>query len=114
MSGLCAVLAAGLTVLSPSDSFQLSWTHSVEKVEWREDWRVEAGRLVLERASVAGSGAGMEPPPEAVRDGDRWVWNPGLVKDEIVSRRSAPTRFSMSRWTGSKAWRQASISAGCN
>ena len=88
MSGLCAVLAAGLVVLSPADHFQLAWTHSVEKVEWREDWQIAAGRLVLVRASVKGSGAGMEPPPDAVRHGDRWVWSPGLVKDEIVLARS--------------------------
>ena len=91
MSGLCAVLAAGLAMLSPADGFQLAWAHSVEKVEWREDWRIEAGRLVLAQASVAGSGAGMEPPPQAIRRGDRWVWFPGTVKDEIVLARSGFT-----------------------
>jgi hypothetical protein len=88
MSGLCMVVAAGLAVLTPSEHFTLAWSHSVEKVEWREDWRTETGRLVLDLASVAGSGAGMEPPPEAVLKNGRWVWHPGMVLDEIVLARS--------------------------
>lgn len=84
VSGLCAILAGGLALIAPGESFQLSWTHSVERIEWREDWRVEGRRLILDQASVAGSGAGMEPPPEAIRQGDRWVWSPHLVRDEIV------------------------------
>lgn len=88
MSGLCMVVAAGLAVLTPSDHFTLAWTHSVEKVEWREDWRVGSGRLVLDEASVMGSGAGMEPPPEAVLRDGRWTWRPGIVMDEIVLARS--------------------------
>ncbi|ARJ64591.1 hypothetical protein WV31_02310 [Magnetospirillum sp. ME-1] len=88
MSGLCAVAAAGLSLLTSSDDFTLAWTHSVEKVEWREDWRVESGRLHLHQASVMGSGAGMEPPPEAVLRNGRWVWHPGIAQDEIVLARS--------------------------
>lgn len=88
MSGLCLGLAAGLALVSPGETFQLIWTHSVEKVEWREDWRIRDGRLILEQASVAGSGAGMEPPPEAVfRDG-RYLWRPGTVVEELVLARS--------------------------
>lgn len=82
------VVAAGLAVVTPSDHFTLAWTHSVEKVEWREDWRVEGGRLLLSEASVMGSGAGMEPPPEAVFRGGRWVWHPDMVMAEIVLARS--------------------------
>ncbi|RAU20882.1 DUF1850 domain-containing protein [Paramagnetospirillum kuznetsovii] len=84
MSGLCAILAGGLAVLTASDSFQLAWNHSVEKVEWREDWRIEGGMLRLEQASVMGSGAGMEPPPEAHRHGNRWVWSPKVEQSEIL------------------------------
>jgi len=82
------VVAAGLAMVSPSDRFTLAWTHSVEKVEWREDWRVESGRLILSEASVMGSGAGMEPPPEAVLRDGRWVWHPQTAMDEIVLARS--------------------------
>ncbi len=82
------VVAAGLAVVTPSDSFTLAWTHSVEKVEWREEWRVRSGRLVLGEASVMGSGAGMEPPPDAVLKDGRWVWHPEMVLEEIVLARS--------------------------
>ena len=92
MTGLCVVLAAGLALMNADETFQLVWTHSVEKVEWREDWRISDGRLLLEQASVAGSGAGMEPPPQAVfRDG-RYVWQPGTVVEELVLARSDFTR----------------------
>lgn len=82
------VVAAGLAVATPSDHFILAWTHSVEKVEWREDWQARSGRLILREASVMGSGAGMEPPPEAVLRDGRWVWYPGIMMDEIVLARS--------------------------
>ncbi len=82
------VVVAGLAVATPSDHFTLAWTHSVEKVEWREDWRVDSGRLRLHQASVMGSGAGMEPPLEAVLRGGRWVWHPDMVMEEIVLARS--------------------------
>jgi hypothetical protein len=45
--------------------FTLAWTHSVEKTAWQEDWRVTPEGLALVQARVKGSGAGMEPPPEA-------------------------------------------------
>jgi hypothetical protein len=66
--------AVMLTLVAPA--FSLHWTHSVEMVEWVEHWSVEPGGLVLTRAAVKGSGAGMEPGPGAVREGDWWVWAP--------------------------------------
>jgi hypothetical protein len=57
-------------------AFTLVWTHSVEKVDWQEDWRVTPDGLELVQARVKGSGAGMEPPPEA-RLVDGWFqWQP--------------------------------------
>ncbi|MBN9584482.1 MAG: hypothetical protein BGN84_13785 [Afipia sp. 62-7] len=57
-------------------SFMLAWTHSVEKIEWQEDWRVTPQGLEIVAARVKGSGAGMEPPPEA-RLVDGWFrWAP--------------------------------------
>jgi hypothetical protein len=57
-------------------AFTLVWTHSVEKVDWQEDWRVTSRGLQLVQARVKGSGAGMEPPPEA-RLVDGWFqWQP--------------------------------------
>jgi hypothetical protein len=56
--------------------FTLAWTHSVERIEWQEDWRVSREGLELAQARVKGSGAGMEPPPEA-RLVDGWFqWQP--------------------------------------
>ena len=57
-------------------AFTLAWTHSIEKVEWQEDWRITSQGLELVRARVKGFGAGMEPPPEA-RLVDGWFqWHP--------------------------------------
>ncbi len=57
-------------------AFTLTWTHSIEKVEWQEDWRITASGLELVEARVKGSGAGMEPPPQA-RLIDGWFrWKP--------------------------------------
>jgi hypothetical protein len=72
---LCLASAGALKTLSIA-AFTLVWTHSVEKVEWQEDWRVTANGLELVQARVKGSGAGMEPPPEA-RLVDGWFqWQP--------------------------------------
>src|SRR3954471_8596082 len=72
---LCLAPAGVLKTLSIA-AFTLAWTHSVEKIDWQEDWRVTASALELMRARVKGSGAGMEPPPEA-RLVDGWFqWQP--------------------------------------
>lgn len=67
MTLLCAALLAGNLVwqLPGAERFDLVWIHSVEKVEWRETWVVEKGALHLVTVRVKGSGAGMEPPPNA-------------------------------------------------
>lgn len=66
---LCALSAAGLLRIATT-SFMLQWTHSVEKVPWQEDWQITPAGLVLTEARIKGSGAGMEPPEDAVlRDG---------------------------------------------
>lgn len=57
-------------------AFTLAWTHSVEHVRWEEDWRVTPAGLELVEARVKGSGAGMDPPPEARLAGGWWVWRP--------------------------------------
>ncbi|QLF69619.1 DUF1850 domain-containing protein [Peteryoungia desertarenae] len=64
------------TLLVPVMSFSLSWTHSVEKVEWREDWSVTPAGLELKTAYIKGSGAGMEPGEGAVLDDGWWRWKP--------------------------------------
>jgi tetratricopeptide (TPR) repeat protein len=75
--GLCLATAGVVKSLAVA-SFMLSWTHSVEKTEWQEDWRVTPQGLEIVEARVKGSGAGMEPPPEA-RLIDGWFrWTPKL------------------------------------
>jgi hypothetical protein len=61
---LCLATAGVVKTLAVA-AFTLAWTHSVEKTEWQEDWRVTANQLELVQARVKGSGAGMEPPPDA-------------------------------------------------
>ena len=45
---------------------------------------------MLETARVQGSGAGMEPPADAVKRGRFYEWRPGLHVPELVLRQSAP------------------------
>jgi hypothetical protein len=73
---LC-LASAGATKTLAVVAFTLVWTHSIEKIDWQEDWRVTPAGLELIEARVKGSGAGMEPPPEA-RLVDGWFqWRPG-------------------------------------
>ncbi len=62
LAALC-LAAGGLQVSLPVSQFTLRWTHSIEKVEWAEDYEVAGAWLHLSRARIRGSGAGMEPPP---------------------------------------------------
>jgi len=74
---LCLATAGVVKSLAVA-SFMLTWTHSVEKTEWQEDWRVTPQGLEIVEARVKGSGAGMEPPPEA-RLVEGWFrWKPQL------------------------------------
>jgi hypothetical protein len=85
---LC-LAAAGLAVQIAASGFTLSWTHTVEKTLWEEDWRIDGDRLLIEQARVQGSGAGMEPPPEARLENGFYVWEPSLPSlPEIVLRRA--------------------------
>ena len=72
---LCLASAGAVKVISVA-AFTLAWTHSVEKVEWQEDWRITTAGLELTEARVKGSGAGMEPPPEARLVGGWFRWKP--------------------------------------
>jgi len=74
---LC-ILAGGKTVTLAVAAFTLSWTHSVEKTRWQEDWAVGAGGLRIVQARVQGSGAGMEPPEGSVLEDGWWVYVPKI------------------------------------
>jgi hypothetical protein len=84
MAGLC-IIVGDLTMRVAAAAFTLSWMHTVEKTRWEEHWRVEGDQLVLIEAAVEGSGAGMEPGPDAWRDGKVWRWRPrATAQAEIV------------------------------
>lgn len=73
-------LAAGaVTATLAIESFTLAWTHSIEKVRWEEDWRVEGKSLLIAEARIRGTGAGMEPPPDAVLKDGAWHYRPKLA-----------------------------------
>jgi hypothetical protein len=72
---LCLASAGVVKALSVA-AFTLAWTHSIEKVEWQEDWRITSKGLELVEARVKGSGAGMEPPAEARLAGGWFRWKP--------------------------------------
>lgn len=72
------LLAGALMLALPGDGFSLEWEHSVEKTLWREEWQIADGALHLTRAAIKGSGAGMEPGPDARLQDGWWVWQPDL------------------------------------
>lgn len=74
---LCLATAGVVKSLAVA-GFMLSWAHSVEKTEWQEDWRVTPQGLEIIEARVKGSGAGMEPPPEALLTDGWFHWKPQL------------------------------------
>lgn len=96
MSALC-ILAAGKTTVLAATAFTLSWTHSVERTRWEEDWRITPAGLEIVEARVKGSGAGMEPPPDAVFKDGWWVYAPKITaRPEIMLAASGATG---SGWT---------------
>ncbi len=91
MSALC-LLAGGASLRFASGLLTLAWTHSVEKVEWRETWGATPAGLELVEARIRGSGAGMEPGEGARLEGGFWVWRPGRpALAELVLARSGAT-----------------------
>lgn len=98
--GVCLALAASLApgtepapaaaslpsgaVFVPVQAFALAWTHSIEKTRWQEDYRVlrdgqGTPRLRLEQARIQGSGAGMEPPADAVLKNGWYHYRPAVL-----------------------------------
>lgn len=93
---LCVAASGNLIALAAS-AFSLTWTHSVEKTEWVENWVIVENRLHLEEAKVTGSGAGIGLPDDAVwRDG-AWTYRPGLRPLEQLSL--AASGATPSPWT---------------
>ena len=92
MSLALCVVAGGKSMVIATTLFSLSWTHSVEKTEWGESWRVTPQGLELTEARVKGSGAGMDPGEGARLENGWWVWEPDLpVVPELVLAASGAT-----------------------
>jgi hypothetical protein len=72
------LIAGGKAVAFAAAAFTLSWTHSVEKTRWEEDWRLTSSGLRLVEARIEGSGAGMEVPDGAVLKDGQWTYVPNL------------------------------------
>ena len=73
------IAAGGIVTTLAFNAFTIAWTHSVEKIRWEEDYRVEGRALRLTEARIAGSGAGMDPPPGARFEGGVWHYTPALA-----------------------------------
>jgi hypothetical protein len=86
-------LAAGSAVAPLlAGAITLAWAHSVEKITWEEDWRLTSAGLEVVEARVRGSGAGMDPPPEARFENGAWAWRPAVgAQSQVVMRRSGAT-----------------------
>ena len=83
---MAGAVAAALAI----DSFTLSWTHSIEKVRWEEDWRVVGSELVISAARIRGTGAGMEPPAGAVLKDGVWHYRPPLPPQDVLRLAHSP------------------------
>ena len=105
IAGVCLALALGHAppLFVPARSFTLAWMHSIEKTRWEEDYAVvpAAGgwRLRAGAARIRGSGAGMEPPPDAVLRDGWYVYQPTTPPLKEL-------RLTRSRFTADYDWCQ--------
>jgi hypothetical protein len=88
MTGLC--LVAGLLIAPVGDEITLRWTHSIEKIIWEEEYRIEGSAMRLVEARVRGTGAGMEPPAGAVLRDGAWHYAPTLPLLPSVTLTQSP------------------------
>ena len=106
--GVCLALAAAGHAAAPvfvsTERFTLAWTHSIEKVRWEEEYAVRPGAQtgappVLQAliARVRGSGAGMEPPPDAVLRNGWYEYTPRTLSPHGV-------RLTRSAFTADYDW----------
>lgn len=89
---LC-IAAGGTVVAIALQAFTLAWTHSIEKIRWEEDYRIEGSTLRLVEARVRGHGAGMEPP-EGSRLDAQGVWHYVPAVKPLPTLRLANSAFT--------------------
>ena len=131
MLGLCLGLAGTIWAQVPAEQMPLSWTHTIEKIRWAEDYRLTNKGFILEQARVKGSGAGMEIPADAVLKDGSWHYKPNLPILPILKLGRTPEAGDyqlcvssaqagqqchlMSFWVGEPTTKQPSIELwGCD
>ncbi|ABI73391.1 DUF1850 domain-containing protein [Shewanella frigidimarina] len=131
MLGLCLGLAGTIWAQVPAEQMTLSWTHTIEKIRWAEDYRLTNEGFILEQARVKGSGAGMEIPADAVLKDGSWHYKPHLpilpmlklgrtpeagdYQLCVSSTQAGQQCHSMSYWVGEPTTEQPSIELwGCD
>ena len=78
-------VASSLKIASYAVSlFTLTWSHSVEKVQWQEDWKIVNNKFEIVEARIKGSGAGMEPPEDSKLVNGWWVYKPKNIKQKEI------------------------------
>jgi hypothetical protein len=97
MSWLVALclMAGDSQVQIPVHQFTLRWQHSIEKIDWEEDYILAGDWMYLSSARIRGSGAGMEPPPGAFFAKGVWHYRP--APDMRWTRRLLLTRSEFAR-----------------
>jgi hypothetical protein len=103
LSAFCiALIGSTLAVVLPTDKITLSWTHTVERTPWEEDYAIEKGALVITEARVTRSGAGMDAPSGAIWAQGRWHYVPALgpLPEIILANSSFAGGYSIC-WEGS-------------
>jgi len=86
---LCLSAGALSTTLS-IHAFTLAWMHSVEKIRWEEEWRIEGSELHLLSANIRGFGAGMEPPLDAIFKNGAWHYDPKIAPIKRLTLAHSP------------------------
>lgn len=79
---MICIFETGRMLVLAATAFTLSWTHSVERSRWEEDWQITPAGLAIVEARIRGSGAGMEPSAEAELENGWWVYVPFVPPQE--------------------------------
>jgi hypothetical protein len=82
--------SGAVTVTLFLNSFTLAWMHSVEKIRWEEEWKIVGNSLHVISASVRGSGAGMEPPPDSIFKEGAWHYTPHVLPQKELRLAHSP------------------------
>lgn len=100
MNAICLFVAGTLRATLATTDITVAWDHSVEKTRWEERYRVDGDRLQLVEVRIQGSGAGMDPPPDATLVDGWWTWRPGASLAVLRLTASSFTRDYDLCWRG--------------